>query len=334
MPNTVILGCGKGMGQIKMTNKRVIEKITEAGGEATTEEWIVERTGIQKRCFAKPKETSASMAVKAAKNALRNADISISEIEAIIVATCTSDYGGTPSTACIVQKALCAKDIPAFDINAACCGFIYALAVADSLVKTTYKNILLVGSETLSRFIDWQDRSTAPLLGDGAGSFILSRSNNEWFGIIDWEIHAQGDAKLLIIPGGGSKFPATADTVSSRWHYLKMQGKEVFKFAVIKAVETIMLLLKRNHLLKNEIDLIFLHQANFRITNAVSEKLKIPREKFFDTVASCGNTSAASIPIGLDIANKKNLLYKGSKILLIGFGGGLTWGGCYLIWGN
>ncbi len=331
---SVILGAGKALGKHIVTNEDIIEKIRAAGGEETTLEWIEKRTGIKTRYHVGHGEPTSAIAIEAATDALDNAGISIDEIDAIIVATMTPDYGGTPTTAAMVQKALAAKPIPAFDINAACSGFIYALMVAHSLLQTFYKKILVIGADALSNLIDWGDRSVAPLLGDGAGALILSREPTAGLdtGICDIICFCKGDNEKLIVPAGGTRWPARVRSVIGKMHFLKMQGKEVFRFAVEAGIKTINELLERNFLRPEHIQHIFLHQANVRIIEAIAEKTKIPLEKFFSTIRDFGNTSAASIPLGLAAAQEKGVLNKGDKIFLVAFGGGLTWGGCYASW--
>ncbi len=332
MPRSVITGIGKMLGSNNMSNACVAKKIEDAGGATTSDEWIIERTGIQSRFIANDSSTG-QMAIDASKKALEMARLSAEQIDLIILATVTPDYGGTPSTACMVQKALSAKSIPAFDINAACSGFVYGLSIADSLLKTRYKNILVIGSEKLSTLIDWSDRKVAPLPGDGAGAVILTRSDSMDFGIFDWELHSSGNNEALVIPAGGSLKPASMATINSKEHFLRMDGKEVFKFAVQACEEIITALMERNGLSSETIDHIFLHQANLRISNSVSDRLRMPDKKFFHSIQYYGNTSSASIPLGIARAEEIGLLKKGDNILLVGFGGGLTWGGCYLTWG-
>lgn len=336
-----ILGIGGAVRGRKLTNSDVAEKIKQAGGLETSDEWILSRTGISTRYITRytrqGTDTTADLACYATKNALAHAGISAESIDLIIVATATPEYGGTPSTACMVQKHLwnegMRKTIPCFDINAACTGFIYALAVADSLLHTSFNKILVIGSETLSTFIDWKDRNLAPLLGDGAGAVILTRTENPAFGIVNSYLRSSGDDELLVVPAGGSRNPATFETIERKMHFLKMNGREVFRFAVEVCSEVIEYFLKKFSLAPDDIKYIFLHQANLRITESVALKTKIPLEKYYSTIQEYGNTSSASIPLGMFKAFCEKKLQKGDNILLVGFGGGLTWGGIYLRWG-
>lgn len=267
------------------------------------------------------------------KNALACAKCDPSSIDCIIVATCTPDYGGTPSTACMVQKYLGGTPKPAFDLNAACTGFVYALQVASSLVQTVYHKILVIGSETLSMFIDWANPKVAPLLGDGAGAVVLSRySGIPKYGIIDFVLSSKGDNEALVVPAGGSIYPTTDTTVTMQMHFLKMNGRAVFKFAIEVSCKSIRDLCERNRISLSDVRWIFLHQANLRISQAIAANLGVSEKKFHHTIQRFGNTSSASIPLGLDDAYRQGLLKPGDTIILAGFGGGLTWGACLLQW--
>lgn len=299
----------------------------------TNDDWIFSRTGIKERRIANKNETTSTMAVKAAKVALERAQINPKEIDLLIVATLSPDMP-FPSTACLVQNALNLKNIMSFDLQAACSGFLYALEVASKIMLSgNYKNALIIGSEKMSGVLDWKDRSTCVLFGDGAGAAVLTKINTPNLGIIDNILFADGSqAHLLCQPGGGSACPATVESIREGKHFVKMNGREVFKNAVRLMEQASTDILKRNHLSPQEIDLVIPHQANIRIIHALSSRLNIPMEKFFNNLSQFGNTSAASIPLALNDAYEAGLLKKDSMILLTAFGGGLTWGATLLKW--
>ncbi len=304
-----------------------LEKIVE-----TSDEWITERTGIKERRIAEPGIATSDLAKEAALRALSKAGISPEEIEAIIVATATPDTY-VVSTACHTQEKIGAKYAFAFDIWAACPGFIYGLKIAKGLINSgEVKNCLLIGAETLSRFLDWEDRSTCVLFGDGAGAVLIG-SNSKNNKIIDVFLGADGFLKdLLIMPGGGSLKPFSPEIFEKRECFIKMKGKEVFKNAVLKMEEAVDIILKRNKIKPEEIDFFVPHQANIRIIEALRERLKMPKEKVYVNIDKYGNTSAASIPIALSEMEEKNLLKRGSLILLVSFGAGFTWGSALIEW--
>jgi 3-oxoacyl-[acyl-carrier-protein] synthase-3 len=284
----------------------------------TSDEWIRTRTGIGERHLADESETVSFMASEAAKEALENSGLSIEEIDLLIVATMTPDML-FPSTACLVQSKLGLKKVASFDIEAACSGFLYALEVGSSMLKAgAYKNALIIGSEKISGIVDWQDRTTCVLFGDGAGAALL---------------RADGDAAhLLHMPGGGSNIPASSESLDDRQHFLKMNGKEIFKVAVRYMEQATLDLLESKGLTIEEIDCVIPHQANMRIIDSLGERLGVPKEKFVNNLVRYGNTSAASIPIALTEAVKLGKLKKGDHLLLIAFGAGLTWGASLIKW--
>ena len=298
----------------------------------TSDEWITTRTGIRERRILEEGKATSDMAIEASKKALDHAKLKAEDVDLVIVATISGDMI-TPSTACIVQDKLGCKNAAAFDISAACSGFIYGLSMAYGLIKSgVYKNILLVGSEAMSRILDWEDRGTCILFGDGAGAAVISEVA-EGKGILAMELGSDGSGKdHLLIPAGGSRCPSTHETIEDRKHYLKMEGSEVFKFAVRKINETCKNLLEKTGLDSSDIDLFIPHQANTRIIDSAVKKLKIPREKTFVNLDKYGNMSAASIPVALDEALKQGKIKDGDNILLVGFGGGLTWGSTILKW--
>ncbi len=298
----------------------------------TSDEWIRTRTGIEQRRVMEEGYATSDSAVASAKKALENAGMKSGEVEMIIVATITPDMF-FPSTACFVQEKLGLSGNIAFDVGAACSGFIYSLATAyQYLAAGMVKNALVIGAETLSRVTDWKDRSTCVLLGDGAGAAVLKTAEDS-SGIKSFSLGADGSSwELLYLPGGGSRMPATVHTVEDRMHYIKMKGNELFKIAVRVLVKAALDALKKAGLGAEDVDLLVPHQANLRIINAVSERLGLAPEKVYTNLQKYGNTSAASIPIALDEANQNGRLNKGDIVVLDAFGGGLTWGACVLEW--
>lgn len=321
-----IIGTGSFLPEKVMKNCD-LEKIVD-----TSDEWITARTGIKERRILEEGKATSDMAIEASKKALGDANLDPSDIDLVIVATMTGDMI-TPSTACVVQDKLGCINAAAFDISAACSGFIYGLSVAYGLIKSNvYKNVLLIGSEAMSRILDWEDRGTCILFGDGAGAAVISEVP-EGRGILEMELGSDGSGKdSLLIPSGGSRSPVNQKTLDDREQYLRMEGSEVFKFAVRKIDQTCKNLLKKSGLEADDIDLFIPHQANTRIIDSAVKKLKIPREKTFVNLDKYGNMSAASIPVALDEALKQGKISDGDNILLVGFGGGLTWGSSILKW--
>jgi 3-oxoacyl-[acyl-carrier-protein] synthase-3 len=298
----------------------------------TSDEWIMERSGIRERRIASEKEAASDLAYQAAKAALKKADIKAKDIELIIVATITGDMP-IPATACHLQHKLGIKKAAAFDVNAACSGFLYGLSIADSFIKSgAYKRILLVGTEVLSRFTDWEDRTTCVLFGDGAGAVILEATDEDR-GIVSTHIRSDGALwELLHMPGGGSINPPSKESLKKRQHYLKMKGNETFKVAVRTLENLVSRTLEENKLKASQISLLIPHQANLRIIQATAERLNIPMEKVFVNIDKYGNTSAASIPIALDEAVRQGRVRDGDYVLLEAFGGGLTWASALIKW--
>ncbi|SEF95133.1 3-oxoacyl-[acyl-carrier-protein] synthase III [Caloramator fervidus] len=288
----------------------------------TSDEWITTRTGIKKRHISNGENTS-DLAYEAAKRAIYDANIDPKSVEAVIVATVTPD-NFTPSVACILQERLNLVNAACFDINAACSGFLYALSVAASMIKGgLFSNALIVGAEVLTKVVDWQDRNTCVLFGDGAGAAFLKASQEK--GILNYFIASDGSkGKLLKIPAVSVNNPFVSSFQPKPYVY--MDGKEVFKFATEVIVSSIEKVLKNSNLTLEDIDLIIPHQANIRIIEFAAKKLKLPLDKFYINIQNYGNTSAASIPIALDEALKRGVVKKGNKVVLVGFGGGLTWG--------
>ncbi|MCG0237933.1 MAG: ketoacyl-ACP synthase III [Firmicutes bacterium] len=306
-----------------------LERIVE-----TSDEWIVTRTGIRERRIAGPEETTSTMAVQAARQALEMAGVRPEELDLIVVGTVTPDMV-FPATACLVQDALGARRAAAMDISAACPGFLYGLGVASQMVATgLYEKALVIGADTLSRITDYQDRSTCVLFGDAAGAAVLEPVS-EGRGILGLELGADGSGRdHLYLPGGGSKHPASHETVEQRLHYVKMNGKEVFKFAVRVMNESTLRVLAQAGLTPADVDLLVPHQANLRIIEAAVERLGIPWEKVVVNLDRYGNTSAAAIPLALTEAWRAGRIRDGDLLLLVSFGAGLVWGAVALRWGR
>lgn len=321
-----ITGTGSYLPDKILTNYDM-EKIVE-----TSDEWIRTRTGIGARRVADEKTAASDIASKAAERAMEDAGIKAEDIDLIIVATVTPDMA-IPSTACIVQKNIGAVNAAAFDINVACTGFIYAMTIAEQFIKTGfYKNALIVGAETLTKFLDWQDRNTCVLFGDGAGAAVLERTE-EGSGILSSYLGADGKGgESLTLPGGGSRMPATYETIDQRQHCIKMDGSDVFKFAVRVMGTAALKALEKSNLKIEEIDFLVPHQANIRIIEAAAKRLKLPMEKVYVNLDQYGNMSAASVPVALDEAVKKGCIKKGDTVVLVAFGGGLTWGSSVIKW--
>ncbi|MGL4391904.1 MAG: beta-ketoacyl-ACP synthase III [Fusobacteriaceae bacterium] len=323
--NVGIVGIGSYVPEKIITNFD-FEKIVD-----TSDDWIRTRTGIEERRFASVEQGASDLCAEAAKKALANARISASEIELIIVATCTPDHL-IPSTACLVQKKIGADKAAAFDLNAACTGFVYALSTANAFVKAgVYKKVLVIGGETFSRIIDMQDRNTAILFGDGASAAVVQEVE-EGLGIISTCLHSEGEDEGVLKVALGSKKVMTHEILDSKEHLLKMRGQEVFKFAVCAIPKSIEEVLKNTGLGVDDIDVVVPHQANIRILEASSKKIGIPLNKFVVNLNKYGNTSAASIGIALDEACKEGKIKKGDIVALTGFGGGLAYGAIILKW--
>jgi 3-oxoacyl-[acyl-carrier-protein] synthase-3 len=294
----------------------------------TSDEWITTRTGIKERRMVEEGQALTDLATPASESALKAAGISPEELDLIIIGTSTADML-TPSAACMVQYLLGAKKAVAFDVNAACPGFIYGLAVAQKFMQDgSYCRALVVGGEILSNRLDYKDRSTCVLFGDGAGAVVLGHSNGKDDGeILAMDIESDGDLwRLIHVPGGGSRIPASHEMLNEGLQYLKMNGNEVFKHAVRTLVDSACKIMAQQGITSDEIDWFIPHQANIRIMEVVAERLGIPSEKVIVTVHKYGNTSAASIPIAFDEAVRSGQIRKGDLVLINSFGAGLTWG--------
>ncbi|HEY0581095.1 MAG TPA: beta-ketoacyl-ACP synthase III [Chloroflexota bacterium] len=322
-----IAGWGKYLPQRVMPNAELATVVD------TSDEWIRARTGIGERRIAAPEETTCTLAVLAGRQALERAGVRPADLDLIIVATCTPDYASMPATASLVQDALGASKAGAFDLNAVCSGFIYGLATGSQFILTgMHRSVLVIGAEVFTRILDWQDRSTCVLFGDGAGAVVLQPSD-EPGGLLSFNLGSDGaGACSLYVPAGGSRRPTSAETVAEREHYVKMQGKEVFRFATRVMPESVLQALDAANLTTDDIDLLIPHQANVRIIDAAAKRLKLRDEDVFANVERYGNTSAASIPVALCEAVDEGRVKPGSTVVMSGFGAGLSWGTAVWKW--
>ena len=321
-----IVGWGKYVPERVLTNHD-LELMVD-----TSDEWIRTRTGIVERRIASPRESTSSMSIHAARDALVMAGIDPLRLDLIIVATATPDYI-FPSTACLVQDALGATRAAAYDLSAACSGFIYALSAArDAILAGSVDNVLVVGAETFSRIVNWQDRNTCVLFGDGAGAVLLAGSDLPG-GVLATSLGADGSgANLLIVPAGGSKQPASSETVRQGLHTIQMNGREVFRFATRVMERAAKEVAEQANVPIDHIEMIIPHQANGRIIDSASKALKLPADRVYSNLERYGNTSAASIPLALCEAIEEGRVHSGDHVVLVGFGGGLTWGAALIEW--
>ncbi|MGD1087353.1 MAG: beta-ketoacyl-ACP synthase III [Verrucomicrobiota bacterium] len=321
-----ITGVGSYVPEKILTNT-ALEKMVE-----TSDEWITTRTGIKERRVAAKDEFTSDMGAHAAQRAMKMAGVTGEQIDLIIVATVTPDMP-FPATACFVQHKIGARRAAAFDLEAACSGFIYGLEVAQQFIMSrTYDTVLVIGAEKLSSIVDWKDRNTCVLFGDGAGAAILQNRPNS-HGLLTAVMGADGEkADLLFMPGGGSRCPATADSVAAKLHYLQMEGRETFKNAVQAMCNAAQEALRRCELDISKIKCVIPHQANRRIIDVVGERLGATPEQFFVNLDKYGNTSAASVAIALDEAVAAKRIQRGDLVLLVVFGAGLTWGAAIIEW--
>jgi 3-oxoacyl-[acyl-carrier-protein] synthase-3 len=316
MRRSVVLGVGSALPGRKVTNEELAQTVD------TSDEWIVERTGIRSRYLADEGETTASLATDAARRALEHAGLTAQDIDLIVLATATPDQT-FPSSATKVQAALGIEDCVAFDVHAVCTGFLYALSVADSMLRSgNASKALVIGAETFSRILDWEDRGTCVLFGDGAGALVLSAEDSE-SGIIATRLHADGRHNDLLFVDGG---PSTTGTVGK----LRMKGREVFRHAVVNLAEVLNEVLEDAGLTAADVDWVVPHQANARILDATAKKLGLPAEKVVVTVDQHANTSAASVPLAFDAAVRDGRIKRGDLVVLEAMGGGFTWGAAAL----
>ena len=327
MPRTQIIGTGSYAPEKVLTNAD-LEKLVD-----TTDAWIQERTGIRERRVAAPDEATSDMAVQAAQRALEMAGVRPEELDMIVVGTVSPDMP-MPSCAALVQARLGAKRAFAFDVAAACAGGLFALSVADQFLRSgQVKRALVIGAELFSRMLNWEDRNTCVLFGDGAGAFVLAPTEEEDRGLLSTHLYTDGtQADILCIPGGGTRRPTSEEVLREKLHTVHMNGREVFKFAVRSLVEASQVALRSNGLYPSQVDHVIAHQANIRILEAVMDRLEIAREKCWLNLPSYGNTSAASLPIALDEANRAGKLKRGDVVAMMAIGAGMTWGSAMMRW--
>ncbi len=322
--NIGILGTGSYVPEKILTNDDLSKMVD------TNDEWITTRTGIKERRIAAPDQATSDLAAEAGIRAIEDAGIDKSEIDLVIVATMTQDHAAA-SSAAVVQNKL-GLIAAAFDLAAACTGFVYAYAAGYSFIKAgVYKKVLVIGAETSSTVIDWEDRNTCVLFGDGAGAVVLGEV--ETGGTMALHLVADGSgASELSVPSSGSRMPVTKETVENKQTYLKMNGREIFKFAVRVFPESVENVLGQRNITADDVDLFIPHQANIRIIESIAKRFKQPLDKFYINLQKYGNTSAATIPLALDEAVKEGRVKKGDKIVVTGFGGGLTYGSVLFEW--
>lgn len=318
-PHSRIIGTGAAIPGRVLTNHD-LEKMVD-----TSDSWIRERTGMEERRLIEEGRFTSDLCTDAARKALADAGLQAVDVDLIIVATVSGDVG-FPATACYVQKNIGAINAAAFDVSAACSGFLYGLSIADAFIgSTAFRNVLVIGGETLSRMTDYSDRNTCVLFGDGAGAVVMTTSDGQ-AGLLGTLIGSDGRyADLLYLPGFGTKNPPTVESVKAGHQFIKMEGREVFKQAVTAMGEAASRILQQTGLSSDQVDLLIPHQANLRIIEATAKKVSIPMERVFINLAKYGNTSAASIPIALDEARRMGRLSQGQVAVMVAFGGGLTW---------
>jgi 3-oxoacyl-[acyl-carrier-protein] synthase-3 len=321
-----IVGWGMYVPEHRRTNDEIAKMVD------TSDDWITSRTGIKERRIAAENESTATMAIRAAEEALEVANVEPEELDLIIVASATPEHL-FPATACLVQDDLGADRAGAFDLSAACSGFIYALSMASQAIQTgAIDKALVIGSETLSRFVDWEDRVTCILFGDGAGAVVLA-GRDERGGVLSCTMRSDGSGgDLLTLPAGGARFPASLETLADNQHTIKMNGREVFRFATRVMADAARVVTEKADLTLDDVALVIPHQANSRIIQTAARRLKLPAEKVYTNLERYGNTSSASIPIALCEAVNEGRVQSGDNLVLVGFGAGLTWAAATVQW--
>jgi 3-oxoacyl-[acyl-carrier-protein] synthase-3 len=329
MHHSRIVGTGTYLPERVVTNDELVKET----GIDSSDSWIRERTGIGKRRIAAPGEATSDMATAASKKALKMAGIRPEDVDMIICGTVTPDMP-FPAAAVLVQAKLGAKHAACFDISAACAGSIYALAVGDSFIKSgAAKSVLVIGAELLTRIVDWKDRNTCVLFGDAAGAMVIVPETREGHGLLSTHLHTDGtQAEILMIPGGGSRKPFSAEVLAKGEQFVKMNGREVFRTAVRVLEQCSREALERNGVRAQDVTHVIAHQANLRILEGVLKRLEIPLEKCHLNIEEVGNTSSASVPLTLDQANRKGALKDGDLILMMAIGGGMAWGSALVRW--
>lgn len=325
--SVIFLGTGAYLPEKVVTNDDMAQLVK------TSDEWIRTRTGICERRFAAEHETTSYMAAEAAKKAIEAAGIDREEIDLVVVATMTPDMP-FPSTACLVQNKVGLRKVTAFDVQAACSGYVYALNIASAMLRSgPYKRALIIGAEKTTPILDFQDRTTCVLFGDGASAAVLGTSDEAEVGILGSLGGSDGsNPELLYQPAGGSAIPATPESIEARQHFLKMNGKEIFKLAVRVMEQVSLDVLEKYGYGTKDVDLVIPHQANLRIIESLAKRMEIPMERFHNNLDHYGNTSAASVGIALDEAVRNGRLQSGDLVLLVAFGAGLTWGASLVKW--
>lgn len=322
-----VISTGRSLPEKVLTNLD-LEKMVE-----TSDEWIITRTGIKERRIAKDEEVLSKFAYEAGKIALERASFKPENLDLIILATVTMDQP-IPATACFVQSMLGAKNAAAFDLQAGCTGFIYGLSIADQFIRSgKYDNVLVIGGEVLSKYVDWTDRTTCVLFADGAGAFFLKKEKGKR-GILETALYSDGNySDLITMPGGGGKYPPNVkEYIDQRLPFIKMKGNETFKLAVKMLTDVSLEVLKRHNLKPSDVDWFVPHQANKRIIDAVGERLGLKEEQVYLNISYTGNTSSASIPIAVDEMVEKGFIKENQVLLSSAFGAGLTWGGALIRW--
>ena len=322
-----ILGTGRALPENVVTNNDLAKTVD------TSDEWVISRTGIRERRIASPETATSDLASEAALKALAKAGVKAEDIDLIIVATSTPDFSAFPATACVVQKNIGAKKAAAFDLETACSGFVYSMVIANQFIATgMYKYCLVIGAEVFSRIIDWSDRNTCVLFGDGAGAAVIGPAEGDE-GILSSELGADGEGgRFLDVYAGGTRMPVTPEVLDKKLNTIRMDGSEVFKFAVRIMEQASVAALAKADMTAADIDYLVPHQANIRIVNAAAKRLNLPLEKVAVNLDKYANTSAASVPIALDEALEEGRIKKGDIVVMVGFGAGLTWGAAVLRW--
>ena len=322
-----ILGTGRALPENVVTNNDLAKTVD------TSDEWVISRTGIRERRIASPETATSDLASEAALKALAKAGVKAEDIDLIIVATSTPDFSAFPATACVVQKNIGAKKAAAFDLETACSGFVYSMVIANQFIATgMYKYCLVIGAEVFSRIIDWSDRNTCVLFGDGAGAAVIGPAEGDE-GILSSELGADGEGgRFLDVYAGGTRMPVTQEVLDKKLNTIRMDGSEVFKFAVRIMEHASVAALAKAGMTSADIDYLVPHQANIRIVSAAAKRLNLPLEKVAVNLDRYANTSAASVPIALDEALEEGRIKKGDIVVMVGFGAGLTWGAAVLRW--
>lgn len=326
VPSALISGLGIHIPERVVTNDDLASVVD------TSDEWIRTRSGIGERRLADEQDTTSSLGAAAAENAIADAGLTKDDIDLVIVATMSPDML-FPSTACLVQRKLGLRPVPAFDVVAACSGFLYVLEVGAQMVRSgAYRHVLVIGAEKMSSILDWQDRATCVLFGDGAGAAVISPGAVPGQGIGEVVLRSEGRPELLHMPAGGSARPASAETVAAREHYLRMNGKEIFKCAVREMGDVTLEVIERNGLQPSDIKCFIPHQANIRIIETLAKRLDVSMDRIFVNIDRYGNTSAASVAIALWEARERGCFGPGDAVALAAFGAGVTWGGAVIRW--